>query len=147
MTLVLSFAVLFAGVSKPYEERIVMMAAKGSRNGHTFPGHSHACLAIGFTDSSNPFYLFSKLNAGLLLLAPSAPTMRQEHPLLIALEVDRWTLMSINHTSRTGDRVDSHADAIVSDCRTDQPPRETDESKMARPKFVDAYGCFTVGGR
>ena len=102
MTLVLSFAVLFAGVSKPYEERIVMMAAKGSRNGHTFPGHSHACLAIGFTDSSNPFYLFSKLNAGLLLLAPSAPTMREEHPLLIALEADRWTLMSINHTSQPG---------------------------------------------
>ena len=48
---------------------------------------------IGFTDSSNPFYLFSKLNAGLLLCAPSAPTMREEYPLLIALEVDRWTLM------------------------------------------------------
>lgn len=27
---------------------------------------------IGFTDSSNPFYLFSKMNVGLLLLAPSA---------------------------------------------------------------------------
>ena len=40
---------------------------------------------IGFIDSSNPFYLFSKLNAGLLLWAPSAPTAREEHPLLIAL--------------------------------------------------------------
>jgi hypothetical protein len=40
---------------------------------------------IGFTDSSNPFYLFSKLNAGLLLWAPFAPTAREEHPLLIAL--------------------------------------------------------------
>ncbi len=146
MTLVLSFAVLFAGVSKPYEERIVMMAAKGSRNGHTFPGHSHACLAIGFTDSSNPFYLFSKLNAGLLLLAPSAPTMREEHPLLIALEVDSRTLMSRNHTSRTWDRAESHADAIVSDRLTDHR-RSTDESQIARPNFVDAHSCFTVGGR
>ena len=123
-----------------------MMAANGLRNSHTFLGHSHACFDIGFTNSSNPFYLFSKLNAGLLLLAPSAPTMRQEHPLLIASEADRWTLMSRNHTSRTGDRAESHADAIVSGCRTDQP-RETDESKIARPNFVDAHGCFTVGGR
>jgi len=26
---------------------------------------------IGFTDNSNPFYLFLKMNVGLLLLAPS----------------------------------------------------------------------------
>ncbi|TKB59758.1 MAG: hypothetical protein E8D48_14465 [Nitrospira sp.] len=108
----------------------MMMAANGLRNSHTFLGHSHACLDIGFTDSSNPFYLFSKLNAGLLLLAPSAPTMREEHPLLIALEADRWTLMSRNYTSRTGDRVESYADAIVSDRLTDHR-REIDKSPIA----------------
>ncbi|MCS6303280.1 MAG: hypothetical protein H8K07_06405 [Nitrospira sp.] len=45
----------------------------------------HVRWGIGFIDSSNPFYLFSKLNAGLLLWAPFAPTAREEHPLLIAL--------------------------------------------------------------
>lgn len=42
-----------------------MTAAEDVRNGQ-------ACWDIGFTDSSNPFYLFSKMNVGLLLLAPSA---------------------------------------------------------------------------
>ena len=28
--------------------------------------------------------------------------MREEYPLLIALEADRWTLMSIHHTSEPG---------------------------------------------
>ena len=102
-----------------------MMAANGLRNSHTFLGHSHACFDIGFTNSSNPFYLFSKLNAGLLLLAPSAPTMREEHPLLIALEAERRTRMSRNYTSRTGDRVESYADAIVSDRRADFDDRLT----------------------
>jgi hypothetical protein len=67
----------------------------------------------------------------LLLWAPFAPTMRAEHPLLIALEAERWTLMSMYHTSRTGDRVESHADALVSDRLADR--RETDESQIARP--------------
>ena len=40
--------------------------------------------SIGLTDSSNPFYLFSKLNAGLLLWAPFAQTMREEYFVLIA---------------------------------------------------------------
>jgi hypothetical protein len=146
VTHVISFNGLFTAIPESYEERIVMMAAKESRNSQAFPGHSHAYLDIGFTDSSNPFYLFSKLNAGLLLLAPSAPTMREEHPLLIALEADRRTLMSINHTSRTGDRAELHADAIVSDCLTDHR-RSTDESQIAQPKFVGTHGCFTVGGR
>jgi len=123
-----------------------MSADKGSSMSHVFRRHRHACLDIGFTDSSNPFYLFSKLNAGLLLWAPSAPTMRKEHPLLIAPEADRRTVMSINHTSRTEDRVESRADAIVSDRRIDQR-REIDESQIARPKFVEVHGCFTVGGR
>src|SRR6185437_11226638 len=70
-----------------------MGAAKGSSNSQVFRRHSHAYWGIGFTDSSNPFYLFSKLNVGLLLCAPSAPTVREEHPLLIALEADWWTLM------------------------------------------------------
>ena len=106
----------------------------------------HIRWDIGFTDTSNPFYLFLKLNAGLLLWAPFAPTMRQEHPLLIALEADRRILMSINYTSRTGDRVESYADAMVSPRSTDQR-RSTDGSQIAQPKFVEAYGCFTVGGR
>jgi hypothetical protein len=62
-----------------------MAAAKGSSKNHVFRAHSHAYWDIGFTDSSNPFYLFSKPNAGLLLWAPFAPTVREEHPLLIAL--------------------------------------------------------------
>jgi hypothetical protein len=66
-----------------------MAAAKGSNQSHVFRRHSHACSTIGFTDSSNPFYLFSKLNMGLLLWAPFAPTMREEHPLLIGLEAGR----------------------------------------------------------
>jgi len=45
----------------------------------------HVRSSIGFTDSSNPFYLFSKLNMRLLLWAPFAPTVREEYPLLIAL--------------------------------------------------------------
>jgi hypothetical protein len=123
-----------------------MAADRGSSKSHVFRRHRQACLDIGFTDSSNPFYLFSKLNAGLLLLAPFAPTMRQAHPLLIALEADGGTFMSRNYTSRTGDRAESYADAIVSDRRTDHR-RESDESPTAQPKFVDAHGCFTVGGR
>ncbi|HEX6727295.1 MAG TPA: hypothetical protein VF078_08065 [Nitrospira sp.] len=51
-----------------------------------------------------------------------------------------------NRTSRNGDRVESHTDAIVSDRRTDHR-RQTDGSQIARPKFVEAHGCFTVGGR
>ncbi|MFZ1803957.1 MAG: hypothetical protein WAU05_08535, partial [Nitrospira sp.] len=62
------------------------------------------------------------------------------------LEADRWTLMSRNYTSRTGDRVESHADAIVSDRLTDHR-RSTDESQITQPKFVEAHSCFTVGGR
>jgi hypothetical protein len=142
----MSFNGLFAGVPESDEEQLVIVADKGSSKSHVFRRHRHACLDIGFTDSSNPFYLFSKLNRGLLLLAPFAPTMREAHPLLIALEADRRILMSRNHTSRTGDRAESHAGAGVSDRRTDHR-RESDESPIAQPKFVDAHGCFTVGGR
>jgi hypothetical protein len=42
------------------------------------------------------------MTEGLLLLAPFALTMRQEQPLLIALEADRWTLMSIMAPSEPG---------------------------------------------
>jgi hypothetical protein len=49
-----------------------MTTAEGVRNSQVFRRHSHACWDIGFTDSSNPFYLFLKMNVGLLLLAPSA---------------------------------------------------------------------------
>ncbi len=49
-----------------------MRAAKGSDNSQVFCSQSPDSWDIGFTDSSNPFYLFSKVNVGLLLLAPSA---------------------------------------------------------------------------
>ena len=67
----------------------MIAAANGLGCRHVFRRHRHACLDIGFTDSSNPFYLFLKLNTGLLLWAPFAPTMRDEHPLLIVLEAGR----------------------------------------------------------
>ncbi|MGC4096062.1 MAG: hypothetical protein QM706_03010 [Nitrospira sp.] len=65
----------------------------------------HVRWDIGFTDSSNPFYLFSKLNAGLLLWAPFAPTMREEYPLLIALRGGWVDAHAKNHNRRTGGRV------------------------------------------
>ncbi|MDH4082101.1 MAG: hypothetical protein OEV99_02045 [Nitrospira sp.] len=46
--------------------------AKGASNSQAFRFQSHVLRDIGFTDNSNPFYLFSKMNVGLLLLAPSA---------------------------------------------------------------------------
>ena len=123
-----------------------MAALKGLSKSHVFRRQSPVQWDIGFTDNSNPFYLFSKLNAGLLLLAPFAPTMREEHPLLIALEADSRILMSRNHTSRTGDRAESYGDAIVSDRRTDHR-RENDGLQIVPLKFVEEHGCFTVGGR
>ncbi len=45
------------------------------------------------------------MNVGLLLLAPSARTMRQEHSLMIALVADGWNIMSI--TERAESEVDS----------------------------------------
>ncbi len=92
--MVMSFNELFAGVPESDEERLVPTATKGSSKSHGFRRHSHAWWDIGFTDSSNPFYLFSKLNAGLLLWAPFAPMVPEEHHFLIALEADRWTFMS-----------------------------------------------------
>jgi hypothetical protein len=110
----------------------VIAVAGGSSKSHVVRRDSQACWDIGFTNSSNPFYLFSKLNAGLLLWAPSAPTMQQKHPLLVALEADRWTLMSITAPAEP-----------VALLTID----ETDGSQIARPKFVDEHGFFTVGGR
>lgn len=66
------FNELFAVVPEPDQKPIMMAASKGSSNSQVFRFHSRASWDIGFTDSSNPFYLFSKMNAGLLLLAPSA---------------------------------------------------------------------------
>lgn len=76
-----------------------MTAAEDSISSEFFRRHSHVRWDIGFTDSSNPFYLFLKMNKGLLLLAPSAPTMRQEHPFMIALEAGNWNLMPITATA------------------------------------------------
>jgi hypothetical protein len=39
---------------------------------------------------------------GLLLWAPFASTMREEHPLLVALEEDRRTLMPRTATAESG---------------------------------------------
>ncbi len=102
-----------------------MAAAKGSSNSQVFRRHSHAYWGIGFTDSSNLFYLFSKLNVGLLLCAPFAPTMREEHPLLIALSGGSVDSHAKNRNSRTGGRFESHEDALVSSRRTDHR-QETD---------------------
>jgi len=70
------------------------------------------CWDIGFTDSSNPFYLFSKLNEGLLLWAPFAPTMREEYSLLIALR--GGSVYAYANNRRTGGRVEFQEDALVS---------------------------------
>jgi len=50
-----------------------MTAREGWRQSRFVHRQSHVQWGIGFTDNSNPFYLFSKLNAGLLLWAPAAP--------------------------------------------------------------------------
>lgn len=49
-----------------------MAAAEDSMKSEFSRRYSHVRRDIGFTDSSNPFYLFLKMNEGLLLLAPSA---------------------------------------------------------------------------
>jgi hypothetical protein len=77
----------------------------------------HVRWGIGFTDSSNPFYLFSKLNAGLLLWAPFASTMREEYPLLIALRGGWVDAYAKTATAESG--VESHEGALVSPCGTD----------------------------
>jgi hypothetical protein len=51
--------------------RSVMAVSEGWRNNLFIHRRSHTRWGIGFTDNSNPFYLFLKMNAGLLLLAPS----------------------------------------------------------------------------
>jgi len=76
-----------------------MAVSKGWENSRFIHRHSHVRWGIGFIDNSNPFYLFLKMNVGLLLLATFAPTTREEHPLMIALEVDSWTLMPISATA------------------------------------------------
>ena len=58
-----------------------MTSAEGSKNSHIFRFHRPAIWDIGFTDNSNPFYLFSKMNVGLLLLAPSALRCDESIPL------------------------------------------------------------------
>jgi hypothetical protein len=60
------------------------------------------CWGIGFTDSSNPFYLFSKLNMGLLLWAPFAPTMREEYQILLALRGASVDVYAKRRIRRTG---------------------------------------------
>ncbi|MDI3464692.1 MAG: hypothetical protein OJF50_003513 [Nitrospira sp.] len=113
-----------------------MTRSAGWRQNRFIHRYSHVRRSIGFTDSSNPFYLFSKLNAGLLLWAPFAPTMREEYPLLIALEADGWTLMP--RTATAGPRVDSSsmkaqssriASLTIDDLLTDIRFRDSNSSK------------------
>ena len=49
-----------------------MTANDDGKNKRFIHRHGHVQWGIGFTDNSNPFYLFLKMNAGLLLLAPFA---------------------------------------------------------------------------
>src|SRR5574337_1051436 len=113
-----------------------MTVSEGWRQSRFIHRHSHVRWGIGFTDSSNPFYLFSKLNVGLLLWAPSAPTVEEEHPLLIALEAERWTLMPRTAPAEPG--VDSSstktqssrlASLIIGDRLTDIRFRDPNSSK------------------
>jgi hypothetical protein len=85
----------------------VTTATEDSMNREFPRRHRHVRWDIGFTDSSNPFYLFLIMNVGLLLLAPSARKMREEHPLMIALAADMWNLMPIIATVELG--IDSGA--------------------------------------
>ncbi|OQW30796.1 MAG: hypothetical protein A4E19_08570 [Nitrospira sp. SG-bin1] len=121
-------------------------AGEGVNKSPVFRRHGHACWDIGFTDSFNPFYLFSKLNAGLLLWAPAAPTMRQEHPLLIALEAERWMFMSRTTPAEPGIKssLTQTSSSRIASLTIDN--RLTD-LQIARPQFVEAHGFFTVGGR
>ncbi|CUS34063.1 hypothetical protein COMA2_150080 [Candidatus Nitrospira nitrificans] len=49
-----------------------MTVSEGWGNSRFIHRHCPVRWGIGFTDNSNPFYLFLKMNAGLLLLAPFA---------------------------------------------------------------------------
>jgi hypothetical protein len=106
VTVVMSFNELVAGVLPCHRESTTDADGECRLETESIPPapqcSPHVRWSIGFTDNSNPFYLFSKLNAGLLLWAPFAPTMREECPLLIALEADSRMLYAKNHNRRTG---------------------------------------------
>ncbi|MGC4096065.1 MAG: hypothetical protein QM706_03025 [Nitrospira sp.] len=104
---------------------------KLEQGGHFLQRHSSVRWDIGFTDSSNPFYLFSKLNTGLLLWAPFASTMREEYPLLIALRGGWVDAHAKNRNRRTGGRVEAREGARVSLCRTDHR-RSTGRSQIVQ---------------
>jgi len=90
----------------------VLTVSAGWRQSRFIQCHGPVQWDIGFTDNSNPFYLFSKLNAGLLLWAPFAPTMREEYPLLIALRGGWVDAHAKNRNRRTGG--ESLEDVLVS---------------------------------
>lgn len=72
-----------------------------------FDDYSHAFLRkcyrrdIGFNDSSNLFYLFSKMKGGLLLLAPSASTMGKAYSFVVMLVSTILALMPMLMTAKT----------------------------------------------
>lgn len=85
------------------------------------------------------------MNAGLVLLAPSAPTMRQEYSLMIALEVDIWTFMPITATAEPG--VDSSTVKMQSSrISLADHRRYTDGYQTSRPQVVEQDGFITLGG-
>ena len=72
-----------------------------------FDEQSHVLLRecsrrdIGFNDSSNLFYLFSKMKGGLLLLAPFASTMGKAYSFVVMLVLTILALMPMATTART----------------------------------------------
>ena len=56
---------------------------------------------IGFNDSSNLFYLFSKMKGGLLLLAPSASTMGKAYSFVVMLVSIILAFMPMVTTEKT----------------------------------------------
>ena len=69
--------------------RVTTMNCCGLRSDFDEQGHAplRECSGrdIGFNDSSNLFYLFSKMKGGLLLLAPSASTMGKAYSFVVML--------------------------------------------------------------
>ncbi len=130
------------------EERLVMTAAKGSSKSQVLPHHSAVRMSNGLLDlpiAPIRFIYFQNGTRGCYC--------GRRSPLRCEKRIPSWSLWRRiaghyvkNHTSRTGDRVESHAAALVLDRRTDQR-RSTDGSQIVQPKFVAEHGCFTVGGR
>lgn len=145
--ILMSFNGLLVCVAVSCWDRIVMTAAKGSSKSQAFTCHGPSYWGIGFTDNSNPFYLFSKTNAGLLLLAPSARTVREEYSLVIALVAGILTLMPIIEPGEPG--IDSR---VTQTQATRIAPLTIDEIPTGTTLFRDPHSSkkmfsLPLGGR